>query len=265
MGFEYDIIDGQRVEKNVAAAYRKAAAAFKERTGLDVKVTSGVRTEEEQREGYEDMLAGRTSVKWAKPSESSHCEIGPSGPRALDLRDTGQDYGLTRKGTERWHIWQEVAAPYGFTWGGWGVPDSEGWHHENHAVTVGAYGGTPAAAVQTSSRPDPGVVVKGWNWNGIAAMLRRYDGYRGNNTPGPVMIAALQRFLNRLGYAREALGHNLRVDGDFGDNTAAATQEWLRQRWGYTGQIDSWFGDGTHAAWNRAEAANWIASPQWRA
>ena len=107
-------------------------------------------------------------------------------------------------------------------------------------------------------RPDPWSVVKGWNWNGIAAMLRRYYGYRGNNVPGPQMVSALQRFL------KEKYGYTGAIDGIFGDGTAAAVQRWLKAKYGYAGAIDSWMGGGTHEAWKRAEVANWNASPQWR-
>lgn len=261
--YQYDIINGQRVEKNVAAALRPAMAEFKAATGYDVIVTSGTRTEEEQQKGRNDYLAGRTKVKWADPKESSHCEIGPSGPRALDLRDSGPDAGITVKGSKRWVIWRDIAAKYGFTWGGWGVPDYEGWHFENHKVQVGVYDQpAPAPAPAVRQKIDPGVVL-GWRWPGVAAMLRRYAGYRGNNTPGPIMISALQRWLNGSGDADRAIGRKLAVDGDFGPNTLRAVQAWLKRRWGYSGAIDADPGPGTHAAWHKAENENWKAAPAW--
>lgn len=138
MAYQYVRIDGERVEVNVAAAYRLWAADFKRETGLDMFISSGVRTEAEQQDGYNRYLRGLTGgVKWAKPSESSHCEIGPAGPRALDIRDSGADAGVTVKGSARWKIAVQLGRKHGFTWGGWGVPDNEGWHFENHVVPVG--------------------------------------------------------------------------------------------------------------------------------
>jgi hypothetical protein len=142
VSYQYTTINGQRVEKNVADAFKKWAADFKKATGEDLFVTSGTRTKAEQQAGYEKYLKGQTGgVKWAKPTESSHCEVGPSGPRALDLRDSGKDNGVTVKGTKRWNAAVSTGKAHGFTWGGWGVPDNEGWHFENHVVKVGVYGG----------------------------------------------------------------------------------------------------------------------------
>ena len=86
MGYQYDYIDGQRVEKNVASAFRKWAADFKKETGQTLHVRSGTRTVAEQQKGRDDYLSGRTKVKWADPKESSHCEIGPAGPRVIRPR-----------------------------------------------------------------------------------------------------------------------------------------------------------------------------------
>lgn len=131
-------------------------------------------------------------------------------------------------------------------------------------ITEAAHRARLTASAPKQQRPSPWSVVSTWNWNGIAAMLRRYDGYVGNNQPGPNMVGKLQRFLNRRGYAKKVFGRNIRQDGDFGDETAKATQRWLADVYGYRGPIDAWFGDGTRASWNAAEAANWAASPQWR-
>lgn len=105
--------------------------------------------------------------------------------------------------------------------------------------------------------PTPAPVSSGvpshLRWPGIAAMLRKLYGYRGNDTPGPVMVAAFQRFLNATGRGAGI------ADGVWGPNTAKATQRWLKQVHGYTGHIDGVFGDGSTAAWVRAEHANWKA------
>ncbi len=254
--YQYDTIDGQRVEKNVAKAFRKWAAAFKKETGETMHVRSGTRTKAEQQKGRNDYLAGRTSVKWADPYESSHCEVGPSGPRALDLYDSGDDYGLTRKGTHRHNVAVRLGAKYGFTWGGWGVPESEGWHFENHKVKVGIYGAVAAVVDKVASKlAQPKAMLK-WNWAGIADMLRVHYDYVGNDVPGPNMIRAFQRFLNAHGYGARAIGRRLAEDGVIGKNTVKGAQQWLKEKWNYGAKIDAHPGSGTHAAWQRAERAN---------
>lgn len=135
--YDYTTIDGERVESNIAAQFALWAADFHRETGKTLHVSSGVRTVKEQQDGYDNYRAGHTKVKWAKPSESSHCEIGPAGPRATDIRDSGSDAGVTVKGSARWNAAVRLGKKYGFTWGGWGVPDSEGWHFENHIVKIG--------------------------------------------------------------------------------------------------------------------------------
>lgn len=257
--YEYTTIDGQRVEKNVAAAFIKWAAAFKNETGVDLHVRSGTRTQAEQQKGRDDYLAGRTSVVWADPSESSHCEIGPSGPRALDLYDSGSDAGVTVKGSPRWNVAVRLGQDYGFTWGGWGVPASEGWHFENHKVQVGVYGvvKTAIAKVAGALKRYPRN-LQGIRWIGVQRMLKSDFQYRGaiDNMPGAGSIAAFQRFVNAKGYAHRAIGRELVVDGRDGKNTLMGAQQWLKERWGYTGSIDAKRGSGTDAAWARAEAAN---------
>lgn len=260
--YQYDLIDGQRVEKNIAKQYRRWAADFKVRTGFDLHISCGVRTVAEQEAGYERYLHNESGgVKWAKPNESSHCEIGPSGPRALDIRDSGPDAGVTVHGTRRWDIAVETGKRYGFTWGGWGVPASEGWHFENHVVKIGVYGiiGSVASVVKTVVAKAAGKnPILTWQWTGIQRMLKaefRYTG-RIDNKAGDGSKMAMRRFLNARGYAQRACGFTLRVAPVFTVNDVKAIQQWLKEKWGYTGLVDGKPGPNTHAAWNRAEAAN---------
>lgn len=255
--YQYDIIDGQRVEKNIAVQYRKMAAEFLKDTGCHLYVTSGVRTEAEQAKGRADYVAGRTKTKWAIPTESSHCEVGPAGPRALDLRDSGKDPGVTVKGTRRWNILKRIAAKYGFTWGGWGVPDNEGWHWENHKVKVGVYGvvGKIAAAVHGYPASD---MLK-WKWTGIQRMLKADFGYTGriDNIPGNGTKIANRRFLTNKGYSKRANGWGLALTPTFNKNDVKAIQQWLKD----TGRDRSLVVDGkpgpkTKIAWLKAEAEN---------
>lgn len=169
--------------------------------------------------------------------------------RGEKLDEDGRRGPLTIAAIERYQEFLGVKVD-----GEWG-PKTQAAHEARLAAVT--------AAVQ--NRPNPWSVIKTWSWAGIAAMLRRYASYRGNNTPGPDMVGRLQWWLNKAGYSRRVLGRDLAVDGDFGDNTARVVQGWLKYRpWGYDGEIDAWFGPGTKAAWDKAEHENWLASPQWR-
>jgi len=251
----YDIIDGQRVEKNVAKDFRGMAAEFYKLTGCTLHVRSGTRTFEEQAAGRRDYLAGRTSVVWADPYESSHCEVGPAGPRALDLYDSGKDAGVTVYGSARWTVLKGIAAKHGFQWGGWGVPKSEGWHWENHRARVGEYG-IPASPPPVNAVPSPNVMLA-WAWKGIQKMLKRYYGYYGaiDGKPGPLTIGAFQRFIKAKGY------RNLKIDGKWGPETAKGAQVWLSKRPSnpYRGAIDGIPGPATASSWATAENENFRA------
>jgi lysozyme family protein len=211
MAYQYEYIDGQRVEVNVAREFKKLRADFKAETGCDLYVSSGTRTEQEQQRGYNDYLAGRTTVKWAKPTESSHCEVGPSGPRALDLRDSGADAGVTVKNTYRWNVLKRLGAKYGFTWGGWGVPNYEGWHWENHRVKVGGNGGTDAS----------GKLIVDGDWGpATTRALQSALGVSADGEMGPITVTALQQRL-------VTAGHKIAVDGDMGPATIRALQTFV--------------------------------------
>jgi hypothetical protein len=212
---------------------------------------------------YRVSAAGTVAV----PSTSNH-EVqgsGDSARAAVDIADSGADAGITVKGSARGRAIRAAASELGIEFEG----DSfgEGWHVLIRGIyrdVPGNPAATPAPAPAPASKaPNVKATLKSWNWNGIAAMLRATGRYRGNNVPGPVMFSAFQDFLNDGGYAKRALGHLLKLDGDPGDDTAGALQAWLK--WGpsggYTGDIDAWLGDGSHAAWNRAEAANYRAFP----
>lgn len=234
MAFVYEMINGERVETHVAAAFRGWARDFKAATGYDMLISSGTRTKEEQQRGYEDYLAGRTTVKWAKPSESSHCEIGPSGPRALDIRDTGADSGVTVKGSYRWNVAVRLGKKWGFTWGGWGVPDYEGWHFENHVVPVGGAGNGSAGS---------GMLAEDGEWGpATTRALQLALGVAVDGQMGPITVGALQDRLIAVGYplSRDSdlgpatiralqtflLGHKL-ADGEIGPQTIRGLQHYL--------------------------------------
>lgn len=257
MAYKYTTINGQRVETSVAKAFQRMRAAFTARWGLDLLVSSATRTRAEQAHLYAEYRAGRGNLA-AAPGMSNHEEGGPRGPRALDLRDSGKDAGVTVAGSARSN-WLKTHAPsFGFDPAGFRFSRVEPWHYE----FTGSIGFTAVVATAASKTA---TVLKGYprslqgiRWTGVQRMLKADFGYRGriDNAPGSGTIAAFQRFMNAAGYSRRAIGRALVVDGIDGTNTLKAAQQWLLERWGYRGRVDGLRGTGTNAAWGRAEAAN---------
>ena len=213
MAYTYTYIDSQRVEVHVAAAYQNLRAAFKRAfPGIDLRVSSGTRTRAEQTQIFLSRyvtaanINGRkvydtrvwNGVKYyrissagtvAQPGLSNHEESGPIGPRALDIRDTGSDAGVTRRGTTRDKWMERNAGTYGFRNAGYSF--SEPWHKE---FTGSLSGGTA---------PTGGASTSGW------PARERY---------GEAWVKSIQEKLNRLGY-------NLTVDGKDGPGTQAAVRD----------------------------------------
>lgn len=153
MAYQYVTVNGQRVERNVAEAFQRLRAAFQKQWGLDLLVSSGTRTRAEQtklRNAYLAYKAGRGP--WAPlaaaPGYSNHEESGPRGPRALDLRDSGRDAGVTTIGTERSNWLAREAKKFGFHNAGHFFNPKEGWHYE-YTGAIGNYS-TPAQTPTTS-------------------------------------------------------------------------------------------------------------------
>lgn len=243
MGYEYTTINGQRVEVNVAAAFQKMRAAFEKQFGLDLLVSSGTRTRAEQADLYRLYKAGKGNLA-AAPGFSNHEEDGPRGPRALDLRDSGRDFGVTRIGTVRSNWLAKNAPAYGFTPAGHFFSQREAWHYEFTGKLAASAPAPAPAPSGLSKKGNPfGIPTavglqkiarlygyRGKNddiWGagsgeGFAQFLRQNWGYKGNRVLGPVMWRAIAR--------------------------------WLRARWGYKGNDVP--GPVMRAALKRAEAAN---------
>jgi len=277
MAYSYTTRNGQRVEVNVAAALDRMNADFQRDTGCSLIVSSGTRTNAEQEAIFRaryviaSQVNGRRvyDTRWwngqlwyrissagtvAPPPTSNHEEDGPNGPRSVDLRDSGADKGVMTRGTARDRWMEAHAGNYGFE--NEGYKFGEPWH-KTFRGNIGAAAGQPPAT-PPSQRPDPWSVVKGWAWNGVAAMLRKYYGYVGDNVPGPNMMTAFQKFLKAQGY------YGGKIDGQYGDESAKGHQRWLKAKYGYTGQIDAWMGSGTQSSHNAANSANWNAFPGYR-
>jgi len=139
--YNYVNIDGKPFEVAVGAAFMLTQRDFKKASGgYTLTPTRSIVPTAVQQKLRDDYTSGRSSVVAAIPRESSHCEVGPNGPTAVDVHDSGKDAGVTVKGTTRWNILKKVSAKWGYTWGGWGVPNYEGWHWENRKVKKGLTG-----------------------------------------------------------------------------------------------------------------------------
>lgn len=144
MGYSYTTIDGHRVETTVAAKFREMAAEFQRVWGLSLHVESGTRTRAEQQRLYDGWLKRLPGFNLAAPpGQSFHEESGPQGPRALDLRDSGNDAGVRTVGTRRNNWIRDNASRWGFTLSGLTFSPKEGWHVHFTGV-LGGGGSAPA-------------------------------------------------------------------------------------------------------------------------
>lgn len=235
MSYQYTQIDGQRVEVNVARAFKALAEDFHKETGctLHVEEGGGTRTSEEQEyfyNGWVKRLPGFSLA--APPGRSNHEENGPRGPRALDVYDSGRDPGVKTIGTHRSNVLVRLAKKHGFTPAGHYFNPREGWHYEYVGALAKATASNPfgiptAIGLQKIARlyGYGGALDDVWgagSAGGFASFLRQNWGYVGNDVLGPVQWAAIAR--------------------------------WLRARWGYVGNDVP--GPVMRAALQRAEAAN---------
>jgi len=182
MVYEYTTRDGERVEVNVAARFDQMAAEFQRAFGLTLHVNSGTRTRAEQERlyyGWINRLPGYSLA--AAPGQSYHEESGPQGPRALDLRDSGNDAGVMTIGTRR-NSWVRDNGPrWGFTSSGLTFNPPEGWHVHN----VWPIGGssTPSGSFPANERYGADWVKSAQNkLNRLGFNVGEEDGLDGANT-----------------------------------------------------------------------------------
>ena len=229
MSYQYVTIDGKRVEKNVADSFNKLAAAFKRQFSLTLHVRSGTRTRAEQERLYKLYLSGRGNLA-AKPGTSLHEESNPRGPRALDVHDSGRDWGVTKAGTVRANWLRKNAPSYGFDPAGYRFQRQiEPWHIE----WTGTFPTSTPSSGSSSSNPFGIDDVRGLqkiaaahggntkidnSWGpqsrkGFAEFLRRSWGYSGNDVMGPNMREAMARWLRaQWGYSgNNVIGPNMRA------------------------------------------------------
>lgn len=141
MDYTFTEIDDQRVEVNVAAAFRRMAADFQRDTGCSLHVRDGSRTRAEQQTEWDAYVTrGKNPPRVAYPGESNHEIDGPNGPRSIDIYDSGDDAGVTSFGTARDGWMQRNAGNYGFE--NEGNNFGEPWHKTFRGDIGGSGGGS---------------------------------------------------------------------------------------------------------------------------
>lgn len=209
--FLYEIIDGKRVNAALVPDFQRMNNDFHARFGYWLIVSDGVRSYLEQKKLYLDYINGISNVRAANPDsdQAYHCETNPTGPRALDIRDTGPDDGVTRYGNARSAWIRDNARNYNFNPRGY-HEFNEPWHIEGLQVLATVEGGWTGGA----AGGDPLVRAEQAFLNAARGEQLVVDG-----DLGPATRAAIERyqtFLNQNGYGQ------LVVDGDWGPATQAA-------------------------------------------
>ena len=238
--YTYVTIDGEKVESQVAADFEKMATAFKSRFNLELLVTSGMRTDARQQELFDQ---GRTV---ARPPTSNHNEGNPNGPRALDLRDSGTDRGVTYIGTPRSNWLGAVASRFNFTLAGATFNPPEGWHYEyTKSITGGSSSPAPAP---TPAPPVSHATHNKFGLDDVRGLQKVSAMYAASgrataidNRWGPLSEEGFDRFLQKM----------------YGNSLDKGLALWLRTRWGYSG--DDVYGPVMKAALTRANDANFRA------
>lgn len=244
----YVIVDGQRVAANVAADYSRLEAEFRRVFGLDLIISSGVRTWAEQKALWDAYDSGRSSVRAAHPNDPKafHVETNPVGPRAIDIRDSGADAGVTRYGNPRSKWIRDNAHRFNFDPAGYDHYN-EPWHLEHTGATTASVpdGAMPVTDAQRFLKSlglydgeidgDPGPKTRGGTktfqeWVGLVA-----DSIFGPDTSrvARVIIAGekqvsrstreIQQYLQGRG-----LFHNWAADDDWGNQCSCGTYRFQR-------------------------------------
>lgn len=259
MAYTYTSINNQRVQTDVASAFHRLNAAFKAATGLSLVVMSGTRTTAEQRNIFLSRYTRQSTgvgpygdVRWyngvryvrtspagtvAVPGTSNHEEGGPIGPRALDIRDTGSNAGVSIAGNSRSNWIRYNARTYGFNPAGYNF--GEPWHIEY----TGSFGGSGSpAGGETGS-----TIYEQWGGvtyvKDIQAKLNRLGyGLVVDGIPGPKTVEAISAFQGKHGLTTDgvagpltkakldavlASATKLVVDGEWGGATTRALQKAL--------------------------------------
>lgn len=244
----YVIVDGQRVTPQVAADYHRLEAEFRRVFGLGLIISSGTRTWGEQKALWDAYNSGRSRIRAAHPDDPKafHVETNPIGPRAIDIRDSGADAGVTRYGNPRSKWIRDNAHRFNFDPAGYDHYN-EPWHLEHTGATTASVpdGAMPVTDAQRFLKSlglydgeidgDPGPKTRGGTktfqeWVGLVA-----DSIFGPDTSrvARVIIAGekqvsrstreIQQYLQGRG-----LFHNWAADDDWGNQCSCGTYRFQR-------------------------------------
>lgn len=243
--YAYTRIDGRRVNTATAHAFALMKADFERAfPGLTLVISDGTRTRAEQTElflahyrvqasgngpfGDVRYWQGRRYVRVsgtgtiAAPGMSNHEEDGPSGPRSLDIRDTGKDAGVTVLGSKRDKWMVANAHKYGFENEGHGFAHGPGfdlreaWHKKfTGKLAVEAPKPAPKPAGKPAAKPAPAPTSvrkgsKGALVKSVQAKLKKvYPLYAGKLVVDGIFGAATEKavkeFQRRSGLAADGI------------------------------------------------------------
>ena len=244
MSYEYDIIDGVRVERHhVAPAFRAMATDFYKETGCTLHIRSpygGTRTRAQQQYLYDGYIKGLPGFNLAAHPDSplaNHLETSAIGPTALDLYDSGKDAGVTVIGSKRSNILVRLAKKHGFTNAGHRFKPAEGWHYEYTGSLAGKAGAMNAASKQSfldslgysTGAPGWGAKCEAATKDFQKKVGLTADGIFGPNTEKVAKIIIgggnyTKRPVKDIQTRLKALGFNPgTIDGQWGNKTSLAT------------------------------------------
>lgn len=210
-------IDGQTVHSIVAAAYGKLEAAFKRVFGLDLIISSGYRSHDDQiklfLERYRPQATGtgpygdvRTynGVRYVRISGAGTVAVPGTSRhenyRAIDIRDSGTNAGVTVSGSARANWIKANVDDYGFNAAGYGF--GEPWHIEfNGSLTDAAGTGTAITFGNLSDeyrralQSQLGVAVDGDIGEGSIKALQTKVGADPDGVFGPDSLKKTQTFI----------------------------------------------------------------------
>src|SRR5690606_26223605 len=193
----------------------------------------------------------------APPGQSNHEESGPRGPRALDIRDTGKDAGVTVIGSARSNWLVAAAAKRGFKNAGHYFTPREGWHYE---FTGALYTGKPAVSQDVKNRQSwlnksrgEKLVVDGIFGPATKAAIIRYQKFLGvaaDGIWGPKTQAAHQKYYNKVNKPAPKPASTLLRRGSTGAKVKQVQQRLKTNYALYAGKlvVDGIFGPATEKA-----------------
>lgn len=266
--------DGSRLTPFMLYQINRLNTDLKNAFGVEVRVTSGIRTHQEQINLFLARYVTAGNVRgrrvydtrvWkgvryyrissigtvAVPGYSNHEVQGTAA--AVDLRDTGRDGGIATMGSKRSNWLRANCGKYGMDPEGFNF--GEAWHYRFRNAFQAVPGGGSSVSQDTKPKPKPKPKPspKPSNPFGIPSVkglqkIARLYGYNGsiNDIWGGGSASGFAQFLRR--------NHGYRGNDVLGPQMWAAIARWLRGRWGYKGNDVP--GPVMRAALKRANDAN---------